>query len=318
MKVYRTIDNQELEDIKLNNRIRFENPFWNFKSEGKIVNIFRKIDEVVCLKKFDENVKIKNLFYELLYYDKEGRIKNEIEEWVNFYLKSDTKIRSYLKRENGWYDIFTDLSLVIYIFFSNYCKCFSRLNKEIKIGKKENKAIIEINIDFNKNQILKCEDEKGRSYNLKEVSMGGKVYDLMEKKQNADIAYIRHYPVNYKVKSNYETIFGEFANRRCIIELLNIVSDKYEEQEEERVFINLHLKEILPNNVLSSLGSYFMNKYQTTDMKVIHINQNDECYKEDFIEAMYIQFFLIYIQIKEKFPRYMYIYFKDKIKVTEI
>lgn len=322
MKLYRSIDEKELEDIKKNNRIRFENPFWNFKSEGKIVNIFRLIEDfynekLINIKYGNDEERIVRIFEECNSYDNKEKIKKRIKDWVNSYRESDYQIKKYENKDIYWYNIFTELSQVVYLFFTNYCKSFSRINKEVKIGDKINSAILEIDVDFNESSILRCIDDKCNEYNLNKI-LDGKTYELVKNNESSNIAYIRHYPINYKDTYNYDTVFEELAKTRCLIELLNIVSSNYEEQEEERAFINLKVDGVLPSNAPNSLGWYSNWKYDRRNINEIHENKNDEQYIDDVIEAMYIQFVYTYIEIKEKLPQYMYIYLKDDIKICEI
>lgn len=298
MKLYRTVSQSELEDIKKYNRIRFQNPFWNFKSEGKIVNIFREINNL----------------------DNKNKTKNKIRKWVDAYIKSHKLKQEYLESNNKWYDFFTELSQIMYLFFTYYSKSFSRTKKEINTNRdEEDVAIIEIETEFKENFILKCEDENNKVYNLKKYE-NKKIYHLTKDIQGCNDAYIRHYPVKYNEICNYDTIFKEFNEERILRELLLTISSDYEWQEEERFFINIDTHKHLPTKGLNTLGAYISRKYPDKFCELkIYGNKESEEYYEDFIEALYEQFVCTYEEISENLPKYIYIYLPQKyIKITKI
>lgn len=285
MKLYRTVLQKELEDIEMYNRIRFQNPFWNFKSEGKIVNIFREIND---LSKKEKN-------------------KDKIRKWVQAYIESHRLKGLYLKSEKKWYDLFTELSQLIYLFFTYYCKSFCRTKKEITVNKnEENVAIIEI--DFDNNIILKCEDDENKIYNL-----------IPDKRGYAD-AYIRYREMKYSNVCNYNIIFEEFNEERILSELLSTISSKYEWQEEERVFININTHRNMAKSALSSFGQFLNLKYNgKDDILKIHNQKESNEYYEDFIEALYKQFQLTYKEVTKTLPKNIYLYFpKNNIEITKL
>lgn len=298
MKIYRTVSQEELEDIQKYHRIRFQNPFWNFKSEGKIVDIFR---DIVDLQKKDQ-------------------VKGKIKKWVKSYIDSDEKIQEYLKNDNCWYSIFTELSQITYLFFTNYCKSFSKVKKEINTNReKEDVAIIEIDSELDKNIIVKCEDENKKLYHLK-LCRGDKVYDLTKSNSNHLDAYIREYDVKYNERNNYDTLFKEFSDDRCLIELLRTIPMKYEWQNEKRWFININMHKSAPTIGINSLGGYISKKYiGEQDVLKIYGSKESESYFDDFIEALYLQFVLTYIEIESTLPKNIYVFFpKDSIKIVKL
>ena len=196
----------------------------------------------------------------------EKEIKKRIKKFVNCYMETnDIPIPKKNKfdyvdwnnlNDRVFHDMQTEIGNMVCLSFMTFCQCWSRTpDIEDKLPEAEDKyVLIEKEFNLDKNYLV--------------------LYDKDKK------AYLRSKPVTYS-QFTYGTLIiktiQHFSTDRNLIELFDLVKDKYEGQQEIRFFLTFEPHYYI--NWSYSMG-YMMQKYSNPD----YIGDID-----DLVDSLYVQ-----------------------------
>lgn len=248
MELYRYVNQQELDSIKNDKVLAFKHPsVWSVHE---------------------------SLFTQLFVLDEKERIKM-LRKIIRTFLSSTYYKEEYKeKKENLYYDLYTDISVIIHLSYYTYSLCWTTLkddwvNTQIE-NSPEHVAYIIADIEPTSEPSITLKDRDGNTYNgilrTKEILYG-----------------------DFCGSERVKTVIDRFENDgRHLSDLITILPTQWSKQHEYRQIITPNFYDL---RGVSSFGGYIFNKYggfnSGNETDLIEALSNDIFNIKDYVDKLF-------------------------------
>ena len=230
--LYKLLDETTQRELVEHNRISLSRPFFEFKSEGKGISIFRNIKDLIDnASNPDEITPTK-------------KILSKVKVWIDDYYHS---LPDDIRKNYSYdYDIDDDLLIAMTIYCQSYCGYFTKVNLQNKETREEY-LLQNKRLSFNKSAYVKIPVESNMLDQLFWISRNDD-YTFNYSNDQSDNIFVDGIKASLHIHKVEHAPTGELTNpfvafngkdNRCISSLLKYLNEDYRHQDEERIVLRI-------------------------------------------------------------------------------